>query len=52
MKFKTQPIKALNSLDSSISYGSLLENLQTRAFKKLFLPKNDFKTSSEVNITK
>ena len=39
---KTHPIKALYSLDSSRSYGRLLENLKTRASRDLFLPESDF----------
>ena len=39
---KTHLIKALYSLDSSRSYGRLLENLKTRASRDLFLPESDF----------
>ena len=49
---KTQQIKALNSPDSSRSYRKPLENPKTHSFKKLFLPKNDFKTCSAVNFLK
>ena len=46
---KTELMKVLNSLDSSRSYERLLENPKTRASTELFLPCNDFKTSSTVN---
>ena len=49
---KTYPIKALYSIDSSISYGRLLENPKTGASRDLFLPEIDFKTSSAVNFPK
>ena len=39
---KPQLIKALNSLDSSISYGRLLQNQKTEDSRELFLPKNNF----------
>ena len=41
-----------NSLDSSRSYERLLENPKAGASKVLFLPENDFKTSSTVNFQK
>ena len=40
------------SLDSSITYGWLLENLKARGFRELFLPANDFKTCYTVNFPK
>ena len=43
---KTHLIKALNSLDSSRPYGRLLENQKTGGSRELFLPENDFQTSS------
>ena len=49
---KTHLIKALYSLDSSRSYGRLLENPKTGASRDLFLPESDFKTSSAVNFPK
>ena len=49
---KTHLIKALYSLDSSRSYGRLLENPKTGASRDLFLPESDFKTSSTVNFSK
>ena len=49
---KTHLIKALYSLDSSRSYGRLLENPKTGASRDLFLPESDFKTSSAVNFLK
>ena len=45
-------MKALNSLDSSRLYGRLLENPKPGASTDLFLPENDFKTSSTVNFSK
>ena len=44
--------KALNSIDSSKLYGRLLENPNSGASMKLFLPENDFKISSTVNFPK
>ena len=44
--------KALSSLDSSKSYGRLLENLEPGTSTELFLPENDFKTSSTVIVSK
>ena len=38
---KTHLIKALNSLDSSRTYGRLLENEKTGS-REIFLPENDF----------
>ena len=49
---KTHLIRALYSLDSSRSYGRLLENSKTGASRDLFLHKSDFKTSSAVNFPK
>ena len=46
------PILALNFLDSSRSYGRLLENPKLGASRKLFLPQNDFKTSSTESFPK
>ena len=43
---KTQLIKIYNFLDSSRPYGRLLENPKTRGCRELFLPENDFQTSS------
>ena len=43
---KTHLIKSRNSLDSSRSYGGLSENQKTGSSKELFLPENDFQTSS------
>ena len=51
-QLKTQLIKALRSLDSSRSYGILLENPKTWASRDLFLPESDFKTSPAVNFPK
>ena len=48
----THLIKALYSLDSSKSYGRLLEYSKTGASRDLFLPESDFKTSSAVNFSK
>ena len=50
--FQTHLIKALYTLDSSRSYGRLLENLKTGVSRDLFLPESDFKTSSAVNFLK
>ena len=49
---KTHLIKALYSLDSSRSYGRLLENPKIGACRDLFLPESDIKTSSAVNFPK
>ena len=49
---KTHLIKALYSLDSSRSYGRLLENPKPGASRELFLPESDFKTSFVVNFSK
>ena len=46
---KTNLIKALYSLDSSRSYGRILENPKTGSSRDLFLPESDFKPSSAVN---
>ena len=46
---KTHLVKALCSLDSSRSYGRLLENPKTGGSRDLFLPESDFKPSSTVN---
>ena len=51
-KPKTQLIKALNSIDSSISYRRLPQNPKTRGFRELFLPENDFKTYFTVKFSK
>ena len=45
-------IKALFSLDSSKSYGRLLQNPKTLASRDLFLHESDFKASSTVNFPK
>ena len=45
-------MKALNSLDSSKPYEKLLENLKIGGFRELFLPENDFQTSSAKNFSK
>ena len=45
-------IKALKSLDSSISNGRLSQNPKKGHFRELFLPKNDFKTCSAVDFPK
>ena len=39
---KTHLLKALNSLDSSRTYGRLSENQKTGGSRELFLPENDF----------
>ena len=51
-KPKTQQIKALNSTDSSRSYGRLSQNPKTGRLRELFLTENDFKTCSTVNLPK
>ena len=43
---KAHLVKGLNSFDSSRSYGRLLENQKTGGSRELFLPENDFQTSS------
>ena len=48
---KTQPIKIHNFLDSFRPYGRLLENPEMSSSRELFLPENDFQTSSTVNIS-
>ena len=49
---KTHLIKALNSLDSFRPYGKLLENQEEGGSRELFLPENDFQTSSTKNFLK
>ena len=49
---KAHLIKALYSLDSSRSYGRLLENPKRGSFRDFFLPESDFRTSSAVNFPK
>ena len=49
---KTNLIKALYSLDSSRPNGRLSQNPKTERFRELFIPENDFKTSSTVNFSK
>ena len=49
---KTQLIKALNSLDCSITYGWLLENQTAMGCRELFFLENGFKTCYTVNIPK
>ena len=49
---KTHLIKALNSLDSSRPNGRLSQNPKTGGFRELFLPENDFQTSSTKNSPK
>ena len=43
-KPKTQLISALNSIDSSRTYGRLSQNPITSGFRESFLHENDFKT--------
>ena len=45
-------LMSTNSLDSSRSYERLLENQKTGGSRELFLPENDFQTSSAVNFPK
>ena len=45
-------IKTLNSLDSSGPYGRLIEYQKAGGSRELFLPENDFQTSSAVNFQK
>ena len=47
-----QLIKGLYSIDSSRTYDRLLENPKTCDSSELFLPENDFKTWSVVNLPK
>ena len=49
---QTQLIKINISLDSTIPYKWLLENQKTGGFRELFLPENDFQTSSTVDFPK
>ena len=49
---KPNQSRLLNSLDSSRSHGKLLENPKPGVPAELFLPENDFKTSSTVNFSK
>ena len=49
---KTHLLKALNSLDSSRTYGRLSENQKTGGSRELFLPENDFRTRSTKNSLK
>ena len=46
---KSRVVKALCSLDSSRSYGRLLENPKTGGSRDFLLSESDFKTSSTVN---
>ena len=43
---KTDQIKSLNSLVSFRPYGRLLKNKKAEVPRELFLPENDFQTSS------
>ena len=49
---KTHPIKPLSSLDSSRTYGRPLENQKAGGSRELFMPENNFLTSSTKNIPK
>ena len=49
---QSQLIKIHNVLDSSRPYGRLLENKKSGGSRELFLPENDFQTSSTVNFPK
>ena len=49
---KTHLITAFYCVDSSRSFGRLLENSKTGACRGLCLPESDFKTSSAVNFPK
>ena len=49
---QTRLIKALTSVDSSRPNGRLSQNRKTGDIGELFLPENDFKTSSAVNFPK
>ena len=49
---KPQLIKIHNSLDSSRPERRLLKNKKIETFRELFLPENDFQTSSTVNFQK
>ena len=49
---QTHLMKTLYSLDSSRSYGRVLENPKTGASRNLFLLESDFKISSTVNFLK
>ena len=44
---KTDLIKSLNFLHSFRPYGRLLQNKKTGGSRELFLPENDFQTSSK-----
>ena len=41
---------ALNSFDSSMIYGRLLENPKTKGLREFFLPENDFETCYTVKV--
>ena len=45
-------LMSTNSLDSSRSYERLLENQKTGGSRELFLPENNFQTSSTVSFPK
>ena len=45
-------MKIHNSFNSSITNGTLRENQKTGGSRELFLPENNFETSSAVNFPK
>ena len=49
---KTHLVKSLNSLDSSGTYGRLLEIQRIGGSRELFLPENDFQNSSTKSFQK
>ena len=46
LTYNSTLLKIINYLDSSRTYGKLLENPNTRNSRELCLPQNDFKTFS------
>ena len=52
LTYNSTLLKINNYLDSSRTYGKLLENPNTRNSRELCLPENDFKTFSMANFEK
>ena len=52
LTYNSTLLKIINYLDSSRTYGKLLENPNTRNSREFCLPENDFKAFSTANSTK
>ena len=52
LTYNSTLLKINNYLNSSRTYGKLLENPNTRNSRELCLPENDFKTFSMANLEK